>query len=76
MRRSVLVKVTSSSPNAVVGNTTWDMTLDWCNVEVNGVGKVGIGWFSKSFNKNIWRLQNPQTKINLLNRDQAVLVLE
>ena len=60
----------------VVGNTTWDMTLDWCNVEVNGVGKVGIGWFSKSFNKNIWRLQNPQTKINLLNRDQAVLVLE
>ena len=60
----------------VLGTLTWDLTINWLNVSVDAVGRIGLGFFSISKTFNIWTYQNPQEKQSLLNRALVATVLE
>ncbi len=52
----------------ILGDLAWNLTIAWLNVNVDVVGKVGIGFFSISKTVNIFTYKNPTETVSLLTR--------
>ncbi len=61
----------------ITGDLTWNLTLNWLNVSVDIVGKVGLGFFSVSKTVNVFTYTNATETISLLSRQLGTpIVLE
>lgn len=52
----------------ILGDLQWNLTINWLNVSVDVVGRIGIGFFSISRTVNIFTYKNPTETIPLLTR--------
>ena len=52
----------------ILGDLSWNLTLNWLNVSVDVVGRIGIGFFSISRTVNIFTYKNSTETISLLTR--------
>ncbi len=52
----------------ILGDLQWNLTINWLNVSVDVVGRIGIGFFSITRTVNVFTYKNPTETIPLLTR--------